>query len=361
MNKNQTSSGTLAYDVVLVTRNRPAVLGVSIPLILRQGRRPNRLILVDASDDHAAIVRTVQQIFSREAPGVELVTVHAPAGTASQRNAGLGLVRSDVVFFPDDDSLWFPDYADVVMRLYERDVAELIGGVGGTEASSPPPELDTSAVPYAMNSRDQMMLRFDRPLKRLELFRFMHEPAFQEGREKSAGKPRPEWLDDAHARVHGPMAGFTMSFRTRAVQGKLFDEAMGRYALFEDFDVSLRVMEKQVLVRADDAKVFHYKSPEQRTVGFEWGAINILNQTYVICKVARRGALSRRNLLPYSLYKCLRYLAQARSRYGRDRFRGALTALKYVRSLQRAPLEQLTSAYVAARRECLAQAPRDAA
>ncbi len=49
-----------------------------------------------------------------------------------QRNEGLKLVESEVVFFPDDDSLCDPDYAEHVMRIYERDTDRVVGGVTGT-------------------------------------------------------------------------------------------------------------------------------------------------------------------------------------------------------------------------------------
>ncbi len=67
-----------------------------------------------------------------------LDVIESAAGSSTQRNAGLARVASPVVFFPDDDALWFPGFSSAVMRIYERDTDGLIGGVGGDESPFPP-------------------------------------------------------------------------------------------------------------------------------------------------------------------------------------------------------------------------------
>ena len=52
----------MTYDVVIATRNRPEALRLSIPLILKQGRPPTKLIIVDASDDHQLIRKTIKEV-----------------------------------------------------------------------------------------------------------------------------------------------------------------------------------------------------------------------------------------------------------------------------------------------------------
>ena len=350
------------YDIVLITRNRRSALEISIPLMLTQSFPPSRLILVDSSDDHQSVARTVEAIFATSPAKVALEILATNPGTSLQRNFGLNHVRSEVVMFPDDDALWYPGYAEAIMSIYARDPGQSIGGVPGYEVKTPPPgTLTETSRPYAMTVRDRIMLLVPKPLRSLKFLPFTEDPVFLEGKEKSAGQKQPGWLAETNARVVGPMTGFTMSFRTSSISAQKFDETLGRYALFEDYDASLRVMDKQMIVKAGNAKVFHYKSPEKRTNGFEWGTIHILNRAFVVCKSSLVGSAARLNLLPYSRYKCMRYLAQCHTRYGRQRFNGALHALRYIRPLLDCPPEKLAGVFVAAREECLKHATKPAA
>ena len=201
---------------------------------------------------------------------------------------------------------------------------------------------------------------FSKRLRSLDLFTFMRNPIYQEGNEKTAGKPIPGWLAEESAELAGPMSGFAMSFRAPSIVAQGFDESLGRYALFEDYDASLGIMKRQLIVKANKARVFHNKWPQKRTSGLEWGAITVLNRAFIVCKHSRLGSPARRNLLPYSTYQCLRYLAQANTSYGRQRLKGALRALRHVRPLLASPRESLVATYVGARESCLGR-PADRA
>jgi len=344
------------YSIVLATRNRRSALELSIPLMLKQGYPPSEFILIDSSDSHQTIVKAVETIFAELGPKIALTILESKPGTSLQRNLGLEHVRSEIVMFPDDDALWYPGYAEAVMRIYARDKDQLIGGVAGNEANEPPSgALLEARRPFSMSFRDKISLFISKRLRWLDLFTFMREPAFLEGNAKSVGKDAPGWLADENALLVGIMTGFTMSFRTSSIIANRFDEALGRYALFEDYDVSLRVMDKQIIVKARNAKVFHYRSPESRTNGFDWGVINILNRAYIICKSSRPGSLARRHLITYSFYKCMRYLSQYNTAYGRQRFKGSLYAFRHIRSLVTCPPERLTGTYIDARDKCLSK------
>ena len=53
--------GKMDYDIVMATANRPEILLVSLPTMVRQTRPARRLIIADASDDPSAIERAVRQ------------------------------------------------------------------------------------------------------------------------------------------------------------------------------------------------------------------------------------------------------------------------------------------------------------
>src|SRR5699024_3280194 len=83
----------LDFDVVIATRNRPKALELSIPLILGQSRQPERLIIIDSSDDHAVVARTVATA-TRDWSG-NVIVEQADPGLTRQRNRGLAHVEAE--------------------------------------------------------------------------------------------------------------------------------------------------------------------------------------------------------------------------------------------------------------------------
>ena len=87
----------LTYDTVMVTRNRSEALALSIPLLLNQSRQPEKIIVVDSSDEPDVVKGVIAKIASASDIPIELF--HTDAGTSLQRNLGLSKVTADIVFF----------------------------------------------------------------------------------------------------------------------------------------------------------------------------------------------------------------------------------------------------------------------
>jgi len=194
------------------------------------------------------------------------------------------------VFFPDDDSLWFKGVSDRIMRIYERDRDEQIGAACPSESPVPPSPYGTisGAKAHALGLKKisgNLINRFER--------KFFMDPIYIEGFFRINEKAAPDWLNEEDASLFGPMTGFQMSFRTEVIQRWGFDETLGRYALMEDRDASLHVLQDRLIVCCNGARVFHYKAPGKRTDDFEWGFINMLNRAYVVCKHTQPGAKAR--------------------------------------------------------------------
>ena len=344
---------SMDFDIVIVTRNRQKALPISIPLMLAQSRLPQKFIVIDSSDNHNDVRRIVENIFSCSMANVRLEIHRTSPGISYQRNVGLKYAESPVVFFPDDDALWFPNVAENMMKVYERDSEGLIGAVCAAESIVPPPGVFDNAAPlYRMEFRDRLQRvtgRFVDPIEN----KFFQDPLFIEGYSRSNEKLAPLWLDDEGAESCGQMTGFRMSFRTELIRNIRFDEILGRYALFEDRDASLGILHNYLIICAKTAKVFHYRSPEKRTNGLDWGVMHILNRVYVVCKHSSPGSLARRRLIGYSCYKMLRYLLQAQTPYGRQRVLGAWRAIRQIPKLLGASREELPGNYLKARNVCL--------
>lgn len=273
----------LAYDAIIATRNRPEALALSLPLLAGQTRPPARIIVIDSSDDPADASRTVGAALCGWSG--EVILRRSPPGLPGQRNIGLSHSRAPVVFFVDDDSLLYPDAAEAMLAVYERDTEGRIAAVCAAEAMSPPEtaKLDTA---YGMSRAHRLEARV-RALRNLVERRLtVLKPAMRLGRELNARHPVPDWLAEEGAVVVEYMTGFRMSFRTEAIRGDGFDETLSGYALDEDIDASFTAARQGLVVGAQRARIFHHRCPSGRADGFGRGRMEVLNRAYVLLKHA---------------------------------------------------------------------------
>jgi glycosyltransferase involved in cell wall biosynthesis len=343
-----TTGGNLQFDIVLPTRNRATILPLSVRLMLLQERPPDRLIVVDSSDDHAQTKRIVEGVLRETSSRVEFVLLRSAAGSAYQRNVGLKHVRAPVVFFPDDDVLWFPDTTSNVMRIYERDAEGVVGCVASAVAHQcPSGAFGPSKVSFKVGGRDRLARQLRRIIGPVE-GRLFPDPIDPGPRWRAiwGDKATPAWLADEEAELCGPVFGYRMSFRTEVIQSLGgFDECLGRYAMFEDSDASLGSLQRRLNVCAKRAAVFHYRVPGERVSGWEFGMMAMLNRTYVVCKHSCPGSAARKTLKRYLYYKIARYFLQVHSQYGRRRLAGALYGVSKAGTLINCHSEQLQSRY----------------
>lgn len=331
------------YDIVIATRNRPAILKVSIPLMLSQARHPRRLIVVDSSDDDQAARKSVESVLVGDP--VEFEFLRSEPGSSRQRNAGLRRVRSPVVMFPDDDSLWLPGVAEAVMRVYERDERGVIGAVCTAESLVAPSEaIATARQVHEVSRADRIRLRIARRRYQIEHSLFP-DPFILHGRSRWNVQPPPAWLPEENAVLVEWMTGFRMSFRTEIIRRSGFDEALPNYGLFEDTEASFQVMKTHLVVGARRAQVFHYRTPGKRANGVIAGAAQLLNRAYVVCRHSPPGSLARRMIPRYSQYKVAQYSLACHEPFGRQRFRGAWRALGSLEPIDRATPELLSQVY----------------
>jgi GT2 family glycosyltransferase len=137
-----------------------------------------------------------------------------------------------------------------------------------------------------------------------------------------------------------------MSFRTASARVG-FNEALGRYAVFEDIDMGLRVLAQgQALVVARKAQVYHHKSPERRSGGLELGVRHVLNRAYVTCRTGLVDARLRGTLRRYARFKAFTYGLGAATSFERERMAGARAAERVIDELCDAPLEALDATYL---------------
>ncbi len=245
----------------------------------------------------------------------------SPPGMTLQRNIGLAQIASDVVFFPDDDSLVHPEALARMMHIYDCDTQCRIGGVCAVETAVPPAgALDDPAMGYQTRKADRIRARIAPLRTGLEDRLFPDPMKLVAQRLQSRLLPPEEWLAAENAVRVEWMTGFRMSFRSSVIRQVGFNENLGRYALYEDIDAGLRVLANgHSLVAARNASIYHHKAPERRTGGRQMGVINILNRAYVTMRTGIVDESVKVTLKRHARFRVLQFSAGARNTYGKER------------------------------------------
>ena len=340
----------LDFDVVIATRNRPEALALSIPLILGQSRRPRKLIVIDSSDDHAPVAETVARAVAEAGWDGAVVVEHSEPGLPRQRNRGLAHVGAEVVFFPDDDSLFHPGTSEAIMRAYELDAEGRIAGVCGAAATEPPPGALTGAR-YAMSAAHRHRARMSMYRRRLRLRFAWWRPVLHLGGLLRARAAPLGWLEAENCVLVEYLEGFRMSFRTAVLrQAGGFDELLTAYAIGEDIDASFAVTRHGCLVGARSARIYHHKFPSGRGDPYMLGMMKVLNDAYVTLKHVYDAGLApaearRVRWLVRQYYCRLMVLRRLFRRSERDELRGVLAAAERIKAMLTAPREDLPRIY----------------
>lgn len=274
----------LTFDIVIATRNRPDALALSIPLMLGQSRLPQRLIVIDSSDDHAPVAKVIAETTAGHAD-VEVIVEHTEKGLTRQRNRGLAHVTADVVFFPDDDALFFPGTSAAMMEVYERDTKRQIAALNPADSPTPPPGV-LEAAAYDMTQAHKRMARTVRA--RTWLGRLLPDanPRFVIGSILLKRAPDLPWMREIDALIVEWMTGYRMSFRTEAIKAVGFEPVFGGYALFEDTDASWAVTDFGCVAGTHRGQIYHHRFPGGRANRYGLGAMGLANLAYLMAKHA---------------------------------------------------------------------------
>jgi glycosyltransferase involved in cell wall biosynthesis len=340
------------YSIVIATRNRVDALKLSIPRMLGQSSPPSQLLVVDSSDNHQEVCRLVECLTKGSTVNVKVI--EAERGLTRQRNIGLDLVNQPIVFFPDDDSIWFPGVAQAIMSVYENDVAGEISAVCAYESRKPPLNFEVRAAGYAMSRASRLKRPFLRFRAKIENWLFP-DPFRVLGKQYIASLSAPGWWKDAKVKPVEWMTGFRMTFRTEIIRKVKFDENLTRYSLNEDIDASFGAWRHGAVVATPGAQVYHYRSPERRDDGWRMGVTSLLNLGYIVAKHTPIMHPSRLCLSRFARFKTFLYLMAAKDGFGKERYLGARVALSRIPLLTTIESRLAAANYHAAMAECLAK------
>jgi len=133
----------LSVSVVIITRNRSAMLERCLDALLAMGRSPEEILVVDnASTDST---RDVVMRFQAAGP---VRYVHEPVpGVSRARNAGCRAASGDIIAFIDDDAIPTEGWLENIENAFVK--SDSIGIVGG-------------AIHHYQNDREDMISRYYR-------------------------------------------------------------------------------------------------------------------------------------------------------------------------------------------------------
>jgi len=332
----------LEYSIAIATRNRLKALSLSIPRMLKQTRPPSQIVVVDSSDDHEPVRSLVHELTKHT--DIPTTIVQSEKGLTRQRNRALELVEHPIVFFPDDDSIWFENTASLQMEVYERDTQNFISAVCGAESIVPPSDFNIKNTTYSMNLGDKLKLRVSRIVHWIENA-MAPDPARIAGLSFFSNQTLPSWTNSETIIPVEWMTGFRMSFRTETIIKYRFDEILKDYSLCEDIDASFSAWKEGAVVGVRNSKIYHFKSPEKRGNGKTLGSTQILNKAYVVVKHTAKGHPARKALAKFAKLKILKYRLDAKDTFGKERYIAAKQALNQLSSLVECDKKDLAHSY----------------
>lgn len=263
-------------SVIIATRNRYKVIKHLHENLINQIRKPDEIIIVDASDDPNSGYDwfqdswTLKFLFSDE------------ASSTKQRNMGIDMLdaKSEIVAFIDDDVILNNDFFYLIEMIYQKDSEKVIAGLGGFVIGE-----DEDYGP------------------------FNKKPVIISGME----------LYDTKS-----LYGCNMTFR-KDITGKIkFDENLTLYAFLEDQDYSLAANQYGKVVRTKQAKLKHLRVNEGRISEKKFGFALLGNTYYVMKKHHEPDVKIYVNL---GKQICIRFIRAIFIKKSRHIFEGSLIAL----------------------------------
>ncbi|MEO6186943.1 MAG: glycosyltransferase [Steroidobacteraceae bacterium] len=347
----------LNWSMIICTLNRLPLLQEALQTVVWQTRPPRQIIIVDSSADWEHCRDVVMAGIASRHPQFEWIYLGSSTRSlTAQRNIGLARCSSDIAFLFDDDTFAFPDCAEQILRVYERDAERRIGGVSAMlspfhPAHELPPEWgkampESSAGPSQRYSRLADFMRSWWDQYRL----FIPYDGDYHWRDT-------EWL--GMGGEVGPVQlfhGCRMTFRTAAIrEAGGFSEALTRQCFGEDIDASYRVSRRHQLVEARKALVHHLLSPRARAGVSVQTTLVLLNAIVLYWIHAAGGRPRQGAVLRFALTRLGAEMVRdmVKPWRGLPHFRGILRALPRAIRLSRLSKQELLQVYPSVQTELL--------
>ncbi|WP_439518911.1 glycosyltransferase family 2 protein [Hydrogenophaga sp.] len=345
---NTSKSQTLTWAWCIATYQRHAVLRRALATVVAQSRLPSELIVVDASpnweEGRALLTSDFERYRSEMGFEMRLEYVQGTrASSAAQRNQGIELASADVLFLIDDDTLLYPDCAEKLMEVYERDSAGVVQAVIPSHVKTPPDaafdgsdaaELAGLPTQGAVAQYHPFVGAVRRWLKADDRF-VPYDADFPQ-------HVIPVELSDLPLSLRNLAAGYCLTCRRSAALREKFEGRLERYCPGEDSDFTYRMTRTGPILARHDAQICHLEAGTGRMASFPktaLGAINPLLLHRIHSSDRRRSLVLNRQLLLRRLV--IEALKDLRNRdWSLPQARGIYAALAASKSIFSCPDEE---------------------
>jgi GT2 family glycosyltransferase len=251
----------LTAAAIICTRNRLEPLITCLASISQQTYPINQLIVVDSSEPPMESSTAFANSFNPERfVAAELIYLKTQPALTFQRNQGVALSTTDVVFFFDDDVVVSPRFIEYLMETFKTHT-EYGGGMGAI-----------ANVRIGQKRASDYLRHF-----------FLLTHSLGTGRMQKSGLPshshgRSEFMD-----VEILSGGLT-AYRASVLREFNFDEGVTGYAYMEDVDFSYRVSRRYKLFYDPRAVVEHRHVPIARDTVTANRKMYLVNHHYFFFK-----------------------------------------------------------------------------
>jgi GT2 family glycosyltransferase len=349
----------LTWSACIATLDRQDVLMVALAHVLRQTRPPHQIVVVDASDNWEEGRARAESLVA-DRTDIELIYVTSPVrSSATQRNLGISMCESDIVFLMDDDSFLHDTCAEELLRVYDADRDEAVAGVGALLTDENPSVDDSTSANggsgLARKKTGQSFVdRMSRTVRRTALGRWINRTVMFQNAETlflRYDEPRERVVPPsvAHLKVKATpfMPGSGMSFRRSIAEVEKFDTALRYYAAFEDLDIGYRIARHGAILRAGGARLHHFEAAAGRIKRQKVIVFQLLNMVVFLKRHAKnpdafQGAyriMLMRRLLSEFLKDGLS------RRWDFPQLAGVLVAMRHWREVWSRPANEIDSWY----------------
>jgi GT2 family glycosyltransferase len=261
----------VTLSLVVCTFRRPGPVRRLLESMAAQTRRPDEVLVVDASPDGEteAVVRAFPGIVYSRVPPEE-------RGLTRQRNWGIARALGERIAFLDDDTVPEPAYFEEVLACFNRHPEAV--GVGGyianevtwTRAAGGPAPLSVFRV-GAWERREDYRWRLRRLLGLDSPERPGRMPAM--GHARSVGFFPPDGDDHPVELFMGGAA----TWRRDLLEKVRFSPWFEGYGLYEDLDFCLRASREGSLWLCTRARLAHLHEAAGRPDHFRYGEMTVRN------------------------------------------------------------------------------------
>ncbi len=284
------------WSLCIATLNREDALLRTLEFAMGQTCPPRQIVIVDVSDNWQEIREKAKALLS-VAPQIQLDYITSDIrSSATQRNLGLGLCTSDIVFMLDDDSFMFPDCAAEILRVYAADTDHKVAAVCAGLVGELPPINDSTATALParkQSGRRQSSLAYK--LLHTKLGLWINRKILLQNKDElfiKYDEPRhvqiPDHLNALEIIPQNFMPGSAMTVRRKVALDEPFDPSLRYYAAFEDLDVAYRYARHGLVLQALPAKIHHYEAQGGRVKRKKLVIFQMLNMLIFLKRHAAR-------------------------------------------------------------------------